>query len=1154
MRFWQKLQGRAPGVSEIHRHMTGGTGHRNLAGALAFALVLLLAPAGAWAQAALDRLDLSENDGYGRMIFSFQGAVPKHRIEINAGILVLAFDRSFPVNLDEFTRQMPSYIATARQDDDGKALRFALKADFWGDAKQAENALYVDLMPSQWTHAPPPLPAEVQARIAATAEEKRAAEAAKAVAEAQGIVEPDVPLPDLDVRVARQEGITRLVFDWNQPVLYSLAQRQGLATITFDRTATVDLASLRVDPPPYLSHASAIEHEGRLAVILTLKPGVIVKDFREDMAVVLDLKPGYARDSTEVPVAAGPKDIRPEAARPEAKEEPAEEDVAVAGDVQTEAVAAKLEDASAADAAPAAEVGPMPAGARPVGEAVARLRAGNGGADIVVSWPEPVGAAVFERADRLWMVFDAVLPIDTSGLVFDADASAPFGEPEVVRFDGGVALVLPLNERLLVSVVEDGADWRVSAGETLQTTGRPIAISRNWREDGRGSVTFDLKTTRKVFKFEDRRVGDMLIVATARGPSQAVQTPHSFVEFQALQTSQGIAIVPIADDLIVAAAPDNVVVSRQDGLMLSGDAGNAVSGGILASTTALPAVMEFAAWREAPGRSFIERRQYHLDRLAVATAQEIGTARFDYAKFLLGYGLAPEALAALNAAAIEDVALVKDAAFRGIKGVAEAMSGRYVDAIRSLSGNGLDNIPHAAVWRGLARAELGHWDAARAQFALAGAVMDSFDDDWRTIFRARAAEAALAANDVDGAKHHAAAFPEAPEGRRAQAEIMLVDALITDRLGRTDEALVRYDRAIENGYPPIAARARFGKAVLLNNLGKIDNDALKDDLESLRYAWRGDSLELEVLSKLAALHLQSGGIVDALKTMRIATANYPDSDHAHRMNMQMSDLFADFFLGKDASDMTPLQALAFFEGFKDLTPIGQRGDEMIRHLAERLVEADLLLQAAQLLDYQVANRLHGGVAKAQVAARLATILLLDQKPENALAALRATKQNLLPEALADRRLLIEVRALAEIKQYDNALDLLEDRNDELSVALRADVLWDAGRWEEAGGAFEGMLGDSWKTEGALSDSMRLQVMRAAVAYSLAGDEDGLSRMRTKFGEAMSRSADAGAFAVVSDPIVEQGVAFRELASRIASIDTMERFVSSLKDNVPSAIN
>src|SRR5690606_34285159 len=152
----------------------------------------------------------------------------------------------------------------------------------------------------------------------------------------------------------------------------------------------------------------------------------------------------------------------------------------------------------------------------------------------------------------------------------------------------------------------------------------------------------------------------------------------------------------IADDLIVAAAPDNVVVSRQDGLMLSGDAGSAVSGGILASATALPAVMEFDAWRVAPGRNFIERRQYHLDRLAAAVTQEIGAVRFDYAKFLLGYGLAQEALAALNAAANEDAALVKDPAFRGVKGVAEAMSGRYVDAIRSLSGNGLDNIPHAA--------------------------------------------------------------------------------------------------------------------------------------------------------------------------------------------------------------------------------------------------------------------------------------------------------------------------------------------------------------------------------------------------------------------------------------------------------------------------
>jgi len=1125
---------------------------------MAFALFLLLVPVGAAAQAVPERLDLSEQDGYGRMVFAFAGAAPKHKAEANAGVLVLAFDKAVKVDLDAFARQLPRYITTARQDEDGKTLRFALRADFRIDTKQAENALYVDLMPAQWTGAPPPLPAEIQARIAAAAEAKRMAEEAKAIAKAQGIVEPDVPLPGLNVRVVRHEGITRLVFDWNQPVIYSLVQRQGLATITFDRTARVDLASLRVDPPPYLSHATAIEHDGRLAVVLTLKPGVVVNDFREDMTVVFDLKPGHSRDSAFEANDQGPTDIRPNAARIEPEDEVAADENLSAAGTPEPASGADIADmeASVTDGAFEPAKGPMPLGARPVGEAIASIRAGRGTADIVVSWPEPVGAAVFERAGRLWMVFDAPLPINASALTLESDAGLPalFGPPEVVKFEGGVALVLPLLERALVSVVEEGADWRISAGEMLQTTGRPVAMSRDWRADGRGSVSFDLKATRNVLKFEDRLVGDMLIVATARGPSQSVQTSHSFVEFQVLQTSQGIAIVPIADDLVAAAAPNNVVVSRADGLMLSADTESAVSGGILATTAVLPAVMEFGRWREAPGSNFVERRQYYLDRLTNASTQDIGAVRFDYAKFLLAYGLAPEALAALGAAAIEDTALAKNAAFRSVQGVAETMSGRYVDAVRSLSGNGLDNIPHAAVWRGLARAKLGHWDAARGQFALAGAVMDSFDDEWRTTFRAHAAEAALANGDIEGARRHAAAFPEAPRGHKARAEIMLVDALIADRIGRADEALIRYERAIEDGYPPIAARARFGKAMLLNKTGKLDHEALKEELESLRFAWRGDALELEVLSRLAALHLEVDEIAEALNVMRIATANYPDSDHAHRMNMQMSDLFADFFLGDEATRLSPLQALAFFERFKDLTPIGQRGDEMIRHLAERLVEADLLPQAAQLLDYQVANRLHGGVAKAQVAARLAAILLLDEKPENALAALRATRQNLLPEALAERRLLIEARALSETKQYDYALDLLETRSDALSSELRADVLWRAGRWEEAGAAFETLLGDSWKADQSLSEDVRLRVMRAAVAYSLAGNEDGLSRMRTKFGDAMSRSADAGAFAIVSDPIIDQGVAFRELASRIASIDTMERFVTSLRDNAPPAIN
>ena len=85
--------------------------------------------------------------------------------------------------------------------------------------------------------------------------------------------------------------------------------------------------------------------------------------------------------------------------------------------------------------------------------------------------------------------------------------------------------------------------------------------------------------------------------------------------------------------------------------------------------------------------------------------------------------------------------------------------------------------------------------------------------------------------------------------------------------------------------------------------------------------------------------------------------------------------------------MPPIEALGLFYDFRELTPIGRRGDEMIRRLADRLVSVDLLDQAAELLQHQVDHRLQGG-ARAQVATRLAVVYLMNRKPDRALATLQ----------------------------------------------------------------------------------------------------------------------------------------------------------------------
>jgi hypothetical protein len=214
---------------------------------------------------------------------------------------------------------------------------------------------------------------------------------------------------------------------------------------------------------------------------------------------------------------------------------------------------------------------------------------------------------------------------------------------------------------------------------------------------------------------------------------------------------------------------------------------------------------------------------------------------------------------------------------------------------------------------------------------------------------------------------------------------------------------------------------------------------------------------------------------------------------------------------------------------------------MIRRMADRLVSVDLLGPAAQLLAYQVDKRLDG-VAKASVATRLAAIYLMDHKPQDAVNILHGTQISGLPDETGHERLLLEARAFAALKQWDNAIDLIDVDNGPDTQRLRADIYWESGNWEVAAQKTEELLDTRWNDALPLNDGERAQVLRMAVSYSLANDEAGLERMRTHFAPKMAGTPDASAFAVLTQSIDLHDVAFRDAAARIASVDTLETFM------------
>jgi hypothetical protein len=268
-----------------------------------------------------------------------------------------------------------------------------------------------------------------------------------------------------------------------------------------------------------------------------------------------------------------------------------------------------------------------------------------------------------------------------------------------------------------------------------------------------------------------------------------------------------------------------------------------------------------------------------------------------------------------------------------------------------------------------------------------------------------------------------------------------------------------------------------------------------------------------------------------------------------RIHDEAATTFDSIFLGGKGDGLPTIDALALFYDFRELTPIGRRGDEMIRRLADRLVGVDLLDQAAELLQYQIDHRLQGA-ARSQVAMRLAVVYLMNRKADRALSTLRATRSVDLSNELRNQRLLIEARALSDIKRHDVALEVIANVPGREAIRLRSDILWAAQRWSDAAEQIELLYGKRWQEWAPLADTERTDILRAAIGFALGDDAIGLTRFREKYAAKMADGPDRRAFDVVTTPTGTGSAEFRDVAKTVAAVDTLEGFLRAMRARFP----
>jgi tetratricopeptide (TPR) repeat protein len=1172
-------------------------------------IAVVLGAQAAQAQAVKGEASLAVSGGYARLVLKLAEDV-ESEVGMAGTILVVRFKRPVDIPVDALSDSAPEYVGSARRDPDGMAIRLALSRKVTVNSMVAGERIFIDMLPDKWAGPPPGLPQDV---IRELSERARAAERQlrmqRTVSDGKKMpmirvrasVQPSFvrfvfDLPE-GVNVSSTLDEKRLALSFTPGLTFDLADAKlsmpanvasigqasdtARSAVEFALIGDVDVHSFREDKSYVVDIGyQPKEKPAEAAKLPAPRPAATDKPAAEaghgpapqsSSEIVQPSSESIAEQSKpvkmiEVVAKAAPamkvEPVKTEPAKPESsKPEPSKPETAVAEPAKAEASAmpvpaAEMAPAPAKDApviaapqvAPIASE-PKPAASADAGGMPVEVRRSSDGLRMTLGFAAPTPVALFRRGDIIWLVVDSTRPIDLAAI--RRDGSSIIAEASRIALDKGQAIRLRLSRPQLASLTSDdpagaGQSWSVMFADTRQTPSQPLTAIRNIADPAHANVSVPLPQPGLKHRLVDPDAGDALTVVTALPPSRGFIRRQDFVEFSLLETIHGVVVQLNSDDVTVDVGTDKVSLSRAGGLTLS----PADAAPQRASSVARP-IFDVGQWRKDQEGKFNDRYDALMTAASQAEPNMRNAARIDLARFYMARGMYPEAKGAADLVLADAKPGQENPVALIVRAVASALIGRPAQTLKDIANPVLGPGYDAELWKGLAYAGQGKWVQAREKFKNAELAIASLPAELQRVAISNALRASLEVKDYAGAAARGSELELVGIPPEMKPASLVLSGWLDEALGRDKDALSKYQEAIASSDRPAAAEAKLRELALREKRHEIKPEAALRDLETLAVMWRGDGLEVQTLQRLSKLYSELGRYSESLGAARMATERQANSEAARQVQDEASALFSDIFLGPKGDDLPPVDALAMFYDFRELTPIGRRGDEMIRRLADRLVAVDLLDQAAELLQYQVDHRLEGA-ARAQVAARLAMVYLMARKPDRAIGALRTTRIGDLAGELRQQRLLLEARAQSDIGRRDLALEIITNIPGREAIRLRSDIYWSARRWREASEQIELYYSDRWRDFTPLDTQEKNDVIRAVVGYALAEDALGLARFRDKFAPLMTSGADKIAFDTASKPASTNSSEFAAIAKMAASVDTLDGFLREMKVRFPES--
>lgn len=685
-------------------------------------------------------------------------------------------------------------------------------------------------------------------------------------------------------------------------------------------------------------------------------------------------------------------------------------------------------------------------------------------------WNKLVSSAVFVKDHYLYIAFGEyksfVMP----------DRSDFFDGAMQLQNQDATVLRVGLRNSKVVNVTHDEHDLIVELSIYNHKTDKNLN-SYSVSKSADKAIVKGYKDKDKMISIQDSEVGDTICIFPSKVQGKGVKDAVDVGKFMVLKSFQGLAVSTPMDNLDVLITKEGIEISNKEDRIKEKEI-------VFDGVSILPSSKNL-------DENFLKSYMEALEMLHESNGiLEEYQNQINLAKLYFLHGMYHESLGVLNVASMNYPEYFnRDLPAYFLTGVNATLMGRYSAAntiykaiVAQMSGNPIPG--EIAMWIAYNDLQAGQ-SSKELNVASNAKLIKNYHDDlyYKIVFAGM--ESSIEKGDFKAFEQISKSLRQTEESEKRDA-LMIYKGRYYEMIGNHTAALRVYKEVLmhqnitqkNNFY----ARFLIAKQYLRNP--KYFDDAM-NQLYDLRYQWRGDKLEYDLLLTIA----QSLRNIDNVAAIRMYKYILDNINHKNDLYVksEITRLYRLIFT-QNINQLKDFDVVALFNDFKEYVGVDDFSAKANMIVIERLINLDLVDYALSLWhnESQMSTDVN---AKTAVANKLIDGLLAHNNPTEALKVMDKTDQDNLLYADYIKRMMMRAIAYDKLGEYKKAIEYLPLNKDEPEqMKVRADISFKNNIWSECIKSLECL---------DISQLGRTNILKLAISYIALNKNHNLAELLLK---------------------------------------------------------